>query len=468
LYTVADAENFSIDKIFDLYTNHVNPSQVNLFKPFSFSNELVEYAHGSWIRTKSKRSILDATGGIGVLNHGHNHPRILKIREKFQHSRRMEVHKNFFSPYVAALSANISKLLPNDLSYSYFANSGAEAVEGAIKLAYKYHNGNRDVILHSNISFHGKLLGAGSVTGSPEVHFKFPQIPNTDCFVYNSIDSLASKLREYEVGSTESKVFALIVEPISASTMRSCDIEFLLKLRELCDKYDIVLIFDEVYSGWGKTGYLFNFMRCEFLVPDILVYAKSFGGGKSSISGYSYSRKIAESYNSLKDVTLHSTTYYGFGEECATAIEALNIIEEENFVKKSFDIGVKIKNFFDSHDFSHVISEVRGSGALWGLILKVPEILEIVNIFEKVLPKESIFSDKRFASKLISGAYVDYLYEQENVLTYFGSNIDNPLIISLPLVTSDEDLDFLFNAISNTFKLPRRTIISNFVKKRLS
>lgn len=467
MFSINDAENFKIDEIFSLYKKHVNPSQVNLFKPFSFSTELIESAEGCWITTKSGQKVLDATGGIGVLNHGHNHPRILRARDKFSNSKRMEVHKNFFSPYIAALSSNISEMLPRQLEYSYFANSGAEAVEGAMKLAYKYHKGAKQVILHSHISFHGKLFGAASVTGSPEVYFKFPEIPNTDQFVYNSISSLEEKVSQYRINSRETNIFAIIIEPVNASTMQSCDEIFLQRLREICDFYNIVLIFDEVYSGWGKTGYLFNFMRCNKLVPDVLVYAKSFGGGKSSISGYSYTSKLAESYNNLKDVTLHSTTYYGFGEECVTAIEALNIIRDENLVEQSKIIGKRIEEFFRVNDFPDVVKEVRGSGALWGLILKIPSVFEILKTAGNFMPNSSILNDDRFASKFVSGAYVEYLYSKEKVLTYFGSNIENPLIVSLPLVAKSEEVDYLLSALKRTFKLPIRKILSHFVLNKL-
>ena len=99
---------------------------------------------------------------------------------------------------MAALSHNIAQILPGNLNVSYLPNSGAEANEGAIKLAYKYHNGNRKYILHSDISFHGKLLGTGSISSSPEVKFKFPGITNTDVFKWDNIESLKSKVEQYE------------------------------------------------------------------------------------------------------------------------------------------------------------------------------------------------------------------------------------------------------------------------------
>ena len=178
--------------------------------------------------------------------------RVCCLHEK----KRMEVHKNYFSPYVAALSHNIAKLLPGDLNISYFPNSGAEAVEGAMKMAYKYHNANRNIVLHSDISFHGKLLGAASVTGSPELNFTFPQIPGTSSFEYNNIDSVKSLINANRKEGNESDIYAILVEPLNASSMRNCSERFLLELREICNKEDIILIFDEgsSYSNVKKNN----------------------------------------------------------------------------------------------------------------------------------------------------------------------------------------------------------------------
>lgn len=143
LITLDECEALGIDRVHELYRDHVSRSQVSLIGSFGFGRDLVDHAEGAWIHLRDGRRILDFTGGVGVLNHGHNHPRILAVRERFQRERRMEVHKNFFSPYVAALSHNLATLLPGDLNISYFPNSGGEAVEGAVKLAYKYHAGHR-------------------------------------------------------------------------------------------------------------------------------------------------------------------------------------------------------------------------------------------------------------------------------------------------------------------------------------
>ena len=146
-------------------------------------------------------------------------------------------------------------------------------MEGAVKMAYKFHNGKRKYILHSNISFHGKLLGAASLTGSPEVDFSFPRIPNVESFVYNDIKSLERQVNALKKDDGESDIYAIIIEPLNASSMLSCSKDFLQKLRQLCTNHKIVLIYDEVYSGWAKTGALFYFMKFQNVCPDIVTYA---------------------------------------------------------------------------------------------------------------------------------------------------------------------------------------------------
>ena len=138
--TVEEAKYLSVKDVHQMYEKYVSKSQVNFFKNFSFGNDLIIKADGSYLYTENKK-IFDLTGGIGVLNHGHNNSKILEQRIKYQKEKKMEVHKLFFSQYLAALSHNIAQMLPGDLNRSFFPNSGAEAIEGAIKLAYKYHQG---------------------------------------------------------------------------------------------------------------------------------------------------------------------------------------------------------------------------------------------------------------------------------------------------------------------------------------
>ncbi len=470
MYSIEDAEKLTIQEIHSLYAKHTNPSIVDSIGLFPFGRELVDYAEGCWIYLKNGKKVLDLTGGIGVLNHGHNHPRILAARSRFSSDKKMEVHKSFFSPYIAALSANVSEALSGHLPYSYFPNSGAEAVEGALKLAYKYHGGRRNVVLHADISFHGKLLGAASITGSGENHFKFPSIPGVKSFKFNDADSVRLVIEGNVQPDGESNIFALVVEPLVASSMQMCTEDFLKEVRRLCSEYGIVLIFDEVYTGWGKTGTLFNFMRVENLWPDILTYAKSFGGGKASISGYSHKKELIKAYDSIRDSTLHSSTYYGFGEETATAIEAISVIFDENLVQNSANIGRRFKELLDISPFPQKrIKEIRGSGALWGIELNPNLVESAVNFFQKKLSgKLEIFQDAKLGKKIVMASIINHLYEEHNVLTYFGFNVGNPLIVSFPLVAQTAEVETAFRALTETFNTNLSELTWSFLKLRLN
>ena len=469
LYSVSDAENLDISEVHNLYKQYISKSQVELIGSFGFGNDLVDYAEGSYIYLNNGKKIIDFTGGIGVLGHGHNHPRIIQERKLFQERKRMEVHKNFFSPYMAALSHNFAELMPGDLKYSFFPNSGSEAVEGAVKMAYKYHDGKRKSILVSNISFHGKLLGAASFTKSPELHFDFPKIQDVEIFEYGVLDSLKTKIE-----NSPDKFFAVLVEPFSASSLLELSTEFLISLKELCTNNDVVLIYDEVYTGWGKTGSLMNFMReseeqTDFknIAPDILTSAKTLGGGKASISGYIASDKIfKKAYDNLKDATLHSTTYYGFGEETVTALEAINIVVEENHPQIAKNLGTKINNLSVDlkEKYPNLISDIRGKGLLQGIVFNAD--LNIVKQAIKILPK-SISSDEQFVEKLVTGSVISYLYDNFDLLTYYGSNQQIVFKIAPSTTISENDIDILFDALDHTLGLGWLKIISSFITKKV-
>lgn len=469
LLSVEDAEELDIGEIHKLYRTYVNNSQVDLISKFGFGNDISIYSKGIFIYTKSGKKIYDFTGGIGVLNHGHNHDRILKVRKKFLEEKRMEVHKNFFSPYVAALSKNIANLLPEDLNISYFSNSGADANEGALKLAFKYHEGKRDYVLNSNISFHGKKVSTSNITSSKETrYFRFQQNLKSEQFEYNNIESLKKKINNLRKNN-ECNVYAIIVEPFSASSLLSCSEYFLRELKKICQKENIVLIFDEVYTGWSKTGELFYFMNFENLVPDIVTSAKSLGGGKASISAYTC-RDIffKKAYDNLRDATLHSTTFNGFGEETATAIEAIKIIIEDNYVKKSKEIfnilNTGLINLKDK--YPKIIKEVRGSGSLNGIIINTDFTDKYFQPLLSLIPGK-FTKDDYAIKKIIVSSIISALYDSHNILTFYGSNVDLPLKISPPVIATKDDLNYFLQSLENVLDEGLNKAIFNFLKKNI-
>ena len=460
-----EIENLQIDDIKKLYEDYVSKSQVKLLSSFEFGQDVPSTAKGSYIFTKSGKKILDFTGGFGVLNHGHNHDRILNVRKNFQDKNKVEVHKNFLCPYLAALSHNLSQILPGDLNVSYLPNSGAEANEGAIKLAYKYHNGKRKYILHSDISFHGKLLGTGSISSSPEVKFKFPGIEAKEKFEWNNLESVKKLINKYKKNN-ESDIYCIIIEPFSASSLLECSEDFLRGLREICTINNIILIFDEIYTGWGKTGEYFYFMRYKELAPDILTMSKSFGGGKSSISCFTTSQKIFEkSYGKIQESTIHSTTYNAFGEESLTALEAINIVVEDNYPQKAKDIGKEIKDNLISlkQKYPNLIKEIRGQGCLQGIIFNSgPNILKQLISFIPI----DLTKDERFLSKLITSSVISNLYSEFNILSSLGQNKEICLWISPSLIIEKSEIDYFFKSLDKCLSYGYFKLVKNFILKK--
>lgn len=466
LLTWEECASFEIDRVHALYREYVNSTQVDMMSAFGFGRTVATHAEGMYIHTRDGRRILDFTGGVGVLNHGHNHPRLLAARTAFQQQKRMEVHKNFLSPYVAGLSHNIAQLMPADLKVSYFCNSGAEAVEGAVKLAYKYFQGTRKHVLRADISFHGKLLGSGGLTASPELNFRFPTIPGIETFEYNNIESVREHVRRLRRVDGTSDVYAVLLEPMNASSLRECSTEFLTALRDLCTREQIILIFDEVYTGWGKTGEIFYFMR-HGVVPDIVTSSKSFGGGKSSISCYITRTPIfRKAYDNLNDAILHSTTYNGFGEECVTAIEAINVLVEDDYPGRARRIHERLQAGLRRLQQKHpdLVDEVRGCGALHGVLLN-KELNAVLQKAISVIPAQ-FFRDERLIAKLITSSVIAELYTAHGILTFYGSNREIPLIVSPSLIVTDEEIDRFVNSLDQVLAAGKYALLLKFVKSR--
>ncbi len=467
LLTIDDAENLKIEEVWNLYREYVNAPQVKVFCAFSYGKDLFTHSEGMYLYTKEGRKILDFTGGLGVLSHGHNNPKILSARMEFQKNKRMEVHKLVFSPYIAALSHNIAQVLPGDLNVCYFPNSGAEAVEGAIKAAYKSHKRKRKHILYADISYHGKLVGSGSISGLIQHQWDFPRMENTHAFKYNDIASVEALVKELRTEGT-SDIYALIVEPYVTSQMLESTESFIRDLRKICDREGIVLIFDEVYSGWAKSGTLFYFMRHEGLIPDALCMSKSFGGGKASISAYVLRTPLFKAaYGTDNDALLHSTTYNGFGEECATAIEAVRIMVEEDFPEKSRKIFNYLKPKLEQlkEKYPNQISEIRGVGTLMGLKLKSP--YEFVEKALAKLPFQFIRNKTEFINKITAAAVVEELYKTHGVLATITPSKQGMIAVTPSIIVQEEEMDYFIKSLEASFEKGLTSLTHHFAATTL-
>ena len=471
IYTVNEAEQLTIDQVTELYKKYINPNQAQIFSNLPYGKDIFSSALGVYIYTTSGKKILDFTGGLGVLGLGHNHKKIIESRIKFQEKNRMEVHKIVFSQYMAALSNNIASLLPEKLNKSFFLNSGAEAVEAAIKVCYKSFKPKKKYILYSDKSYHGKLIGSGSISGSYRKDNQFPLMDNCESFKFNDSNDLENKIKNLK---SKGQVYAVIIEPYSASLLESCSDIFMEKLNELKKKYEFRIIFDEVFSGWYKSEKLFYFQNFKSqIVPDVITLSKAMGGGKSSISCIVVNDDVYKiAYGQLSDTFLHTTTYNGFAEECITAIEATNLLASEEFKKKAQSLSLylnkKLLEIKEKH--KDKISEVKGTGILNGIVFKsFPN--QIANIIEK-FPLKFISDKSFFLKKLTATAISCELYEKHNILAAVSdSSNSNHLFVSPALIINNNEIDFFFEKLDNTLSkgvsLQSIELIFNFLKSKI-
>ncbi|MGQ8365992.1 aspartate aminotransferase family protein [Glaciecola sp. 1036] len=314
---------------------------------------------GSRVWDQDGREYIDFAGGIAVNVLGHCHPELVQVLQE-QGSKLWHLSNVFTNEPALRLAKKLVKATFADKVY--FANSGAEANEAALKLARRFaldHFGEeKDQIISFKQGFHGRTFFTVTVGGQPAYSDGFGPKPGGIVHSeYNNLEMLA--------GYMSDKTCAVMMEPMQGEGgIIVPDASFVAGVRELCDKHNALLIFDEVQSGVGRTGQLYDYMNLN-VVPDILTSAKSLGGG-FPIGAMLTTDKIAES---LK-VGTHGSTYGGNPLACAIAEKVLDIVNQpaifEGVLKKEALFREKLQEINDKHQ---VFAEIRGKGMLLGCAL---------------------------------------------------------------------------------------------------
>lgn len=436
------------------YQDHVNPGIATFLKILGFAKYKVVRAEGMYLYTECGRKILDFSGGLSVLNHGHNHPRILEVRKKFNENKNLEICKAFVSQYQSVLARNLSEIFSGELKYSFFCNSGAEANEGALKMALLYQRVHRkDKILYTDLGYHGKTFGAMSVSGDFSKPYKelFKVLDGCLEVKYGDVAAVEDLIRRRSSGG-EHDIAVMILEPIKADLVIIPPQGYLNKLAALCKKNHILLIFDEVFTGFGRTGKMFAFEH-EGVMPDIVTFSKSLGGGKASIAGYAVRPDLfKQTYGPMDRCLVHSTTFGGLGEECATAIEALNIINDEDLVENARLQGGYLLSRLDrlKNKYPQYIKDVRCLGLLCAIDFYASSKIFGLDFMRRIPRLSDAFIG------LFPAVVVSELFSKENVLIYVGGK-DDYLFVNPALIVTREQIDIFTDALDRVFgaNIPR-------------
>jgi predicted acetylornithine/succinylornithine family transaminase len=340
---------------------------------------------GARLFTEDGVEYLDFTSGIAVCNLGHTHPRLVSALKK-QAELLWHTSNLFYTEPQARLAMKLSELTFAD--QVFFANSGAESVEAALKLARKYAQDNfskeKHVFIALENSFHGRTMGALSVTGQPKYWQGFePLLPGVVFVPPNDMEALRSAFSE--------KVCAIILEPIQGEGgVYPLHKEFILLAKELCEKQKALLIFDEVQTGIGRTGKLFAYEHFG-LEPDLLCSSKALANGLplSALLG----KKEVMAHLTPGS---HASTFGGNPIACAVAIEVLNIVSEESFLEEVALKGRVLKEKLEglAKEHANLIKEVRGIGLLLAIEFYEPAESVFKSLLEKrvlvTMPKPNI------------------------------------------------------------------------------
>lgn len=323
----------------------------------------IEKAEGVHLIDTNGKRYIDLISGISVSNIGHGHPKVVEaIKAQVDRYMHLMVYGEYVQSPQVKLAHKLTQCLGHDLDSVYFVNSGSEATEGALKLAKRY-SGKSEIISMKN-AYHGSTHGALSIIGDESFKRNFrPLLPGTFSIAFNDFDNL--KL-------VTSKTAAVIVEPVQgeAGYIPPKD-GYLEALRKKCDDTGSLLIFDEIQTGFGRTGSLFAFQQYN-VVPDIITLAKGMGGGMP-IGAFIASKKVMDS---LKENPIlgHITTFGGHPVSCAASLACLNAILDENLIA-----GVQEKSDLFKELLVHPqIKEVRGKGLMLACQLDTFETVQEV------------------------------------------------------------------------------------------
>jgi LysW-gamma-L-lysine/LysW-L-ornithine aminotransferase len=312
---------------------------------------------------------IDCTGSYGVAVVGHCHPRVVEAVQK-QVEKLIACHASFYNDARSEMLEKLIRIAPEGLDKVFLSNSGAESVECAIKLARKY-SGKKEIISMMG-AFHGKTMGALSATWKKKYRGPFmPLVPGFKHVPPNNLE----KVREAITDNTA----AVLVEPVrgEGGVLPPSD-DFLPGLREICDEKDVLLIFDEVQTGFGRTGKVFACQHWN-VTPDIMCLAKSVAGGLPM--GATFAREEVMAAFQRGE---HSSTFSGNPLVSAAASAAIDVLVEEKLPERAATNGKYFKGKLEALAEKHkIVREVRGLGLMLGMEMRFDVYNILVGCMER-------------------------------------------------------------------------------------
>lgn len=425
----------------ELFKKHVNPEEAGLLKLADIDKRYVR-ADGIYLYGDEGRTYLDFSAGFGALNLGHNPPEVLEAVRKAASLPSILLAGH--NPLAGALAANLSELLPGDLTMTAFGNGGAEAVELALKTARAYSHRKRLISCHN--AYHGLTFGALSVGGATRYRKVFgPLLEHCEAIPFGDLGSLEQKLRGGDVA-------AFIVEPVQGEGGAIVPPRGYLKGAEkLCNKYGALFILDEIQTGFGRTGKLFA-LEYDGVEPDIVVLSKSLGAGVIPISVSVTTEKIWKKAFGARDrFDMVISTFGGNPAACAAALKTIEVTLRDDLPGRAAEMGRYSKEKLELLKSKHsLIKEIRGEGLMLGIELNPPLLARVI-LRENLAPMA-----------------ISRLLNKHGILTSYYDLAPAVLRFEPPLTVTEDQIDKAVDALDATLSMGTLGISIAFGESMLS
>jgi acetylornithine/succinyldiaminopimelate/putrescine aminotransferase len=441
---------------YDLHEKYINRTLVSVQRTIGF-DKIYANARGAYLYDLDGQEYLDFLSGYSVYNIGRNHPTVKQAIKDVLDLDLPNMVQMDCSLLSGVLAEALVKKMPAHLNSVFFCNSGAEAMEGAIKFA-RAATGRGGLVSLSG-AFHGLSLGALSIMGNP--HFQDGFGPYLDgCHRVNIGD-----LPAVETLLSKGDIAAVIIEPVQGKGVKTAKDNFFAEVQALCRKYGTLLISDEVQCGLGRTGKWMGFEHWD-LEPDIVTLAKSLSGGYVPIGAIMMRRDIYQkTFNQLDRCVVHSSTFGRNNLAMACGLATLQVIDDENLVENAAKMGdlliAKLEELKARHS---VIKEIRGKGLILGIEFHEPREMA-ARLGWKALHKMEI--------NLFTQMVVTSLLSRHRILTQVAAHGLDTLKILPPLMITPVEVEKFVSALDQVlwdcrkFPGPLWDLGANFIRHSL-
>jgi ornithine--oxo-acid transaminase len=415
---------------FDLHEKYLNAQMVRVLKTIGYDRVYVR-AQGPYLYDDKDREYLDLLSGFGVFAMGRNHPKIVAALTDVLEAQLPDLVQMDVSLLSGLLSERLLKRCPEALTRMFYCNSGAEAVEAAIKFAR--YTTKREKILYCEHGFHGLTMGALSLNGERVFREGFePLLPQCVAIPFNDLPALEKALHGRDVA-------AFIVEPIQGKGVNLPDETYLVEAARLSRAHGTLFVADEIQTGIGRTG---KFWAVEHwgVQPDMILMAKALSGGFIPVGAVAMKKHIMESvFNRMDRAVVHGSTFSKNNMAMAAGIATLDVIEEEGLLDNAARRGEQLLSGLRALiDRYELLQDVRGKGLMIALEFGTPKSFAL----------KAAWNLLETASKgLFSQMITIPLFKNHRILSQVAGHGMNVVKFLPPLVIQDKDVDWILHAL---------------------